>query len=112
MTIKDWCALNKVPESTMYAWMARFREEEPELFEKPNASQWIELSRDAIAAQTALATMPAADDGLVEAPVSGAMEANVPSAPIIVRVNGAEVAVPPGSADAHIASVLKAVAAL
>lgn len=110
MSIKDWCALNKVPESTMYAWMARFRKEEPELFEKPNASQWIELSRDAIAAQTALA--PAPEDGFMAASVGEAMGAKVPSAPIIVHVNGAEVAVPPGSADAHIASVLKAVAAL
>ena len=55
MTIKNWCALNGVPESTMYGWMSRFRKEEPELFEKPNASEWIEVTREAIAAQTALA---------------------------------------------------------
>ena len=112
MTIKDWCALNKVPESTMYAWMARFREEEPELFEKPNASQWIDLSRDAIAAQTALAQKPAAADARAAAPVGEAVESGLPPAPIIVHVNGADVAVPSGSAEADIASVLRAVAAL
>lgn len=112
MSIKDWCALNKVPESTMYAWMARFRKEEPELFEKPNASQWIELSRGAIAAQTALAMKPEAANVPDVAPIAGTAGANARSAPIIVHVNGAEVAVPPGSADADIASVLKAVAAL
>ena len=112
MSIKDWCVLNKVPESTMYAWMARFRKEEPELFEKPNASQRLELSRDAIAAQTALAMKPEAAGMPDKTPVARAVGANAPSAPIIVYVNGAEVAVPPGSADAHIASVLKAVAVL
>lgn len=111
MSIKSWCALNKVPESTMYSWMARFRKEEPELFEKPNASQWIELSRDAIAAQTALATAPAPGGGTAVA-TCGDAGAGVPPAPIIVRVNGVEVAVPAGSPDAHIASVLRAVASL
>ena len=112
MTVEEWCRLNRVSESTMYRWMAIFRDEEPELFGKPNASQWIELSRDALAAQTALATTPAAEGGPVAAPICEAVEASVPSAPIIVRVNGAEVAVPAGAGDAHIASVLKAVARL
>ena len=112
MTIEEWCRLNHVSESTMYRWMAIFRDEEPELFEKPNASQWIELSRDAIAAQTALATKPAAGGGPVAMPACETVNTKAPPAPIIVRVNGAEVAVPPGSADAHIASVLRAVARL
>lgn len=112
MTIEEWCRLNHVSESTMYRWMAIFRDEEPGLFGKANASQWIELSRGAIAAQTALA-MRAESAGVPDvAPVAGAVEANAPPAPIIVRVNGAEVAVPAGSDDAHIASVLKAVARL
>ena len=55
LSIKDWCVLNKVPESTMYAWMARFRKEEPELFGQPNTSEWVEISRESIAARTALA---------------------------------------------------------
>lgn len=29
MAIKEWCMLNKVSESNLYRWMARFREEEP-----------------------------------------------------------------------------------
>ena len=113
MTIKDWCALNGVPESTMYGWMARFRKEEPELFAKPNAGEWIELSREAIAAQTALAERPKAAPAPPEAIRDAADGTGNPAAPpIIVRENGADVAVPPGSADAHIASVLRAVAAL
>ena len=58
MTIKDWCALNGVPQSTMYGWMSRFRKEEPELFESPSSGEWIELSREAVSARTALATRP------------------------------------------------------
>lgn len=112
MTIEEWCRLNRVSESTMYRWMAIFRDEEPELFGKANASQWIELSRGAIAAQTALAIAPGAEGVPVAAPVGEAVEEKSPSAPIIVRVNGAEVAVPAGSDDAHITSVLKAVARL
>lgn len=32
MTVKEWCALNKVAESSLYKWMARFREEDPGRF--------------------------------------------------------------------------------
>lgn len=32
MTAKEQCALNKVAESSLYKWMARFREENPERF--------------------------------------------------------------------------------
>lgn len=112
ISIKDWCTLNKVSQSTLYAWMARFRKEEPGLFEKPNASQWIELSRDAIAKQSALATISASAAEPLAAPLDDTAEATGTSAPILVRVNGVEIAIPPGSTDAHIASVLRAVATL
>ena len=35
MTLKEWCGLNHVSESTMYRWMAVFRREEPDLFADP-----------------------------------------------------------------------------
>ena len=37
-TIKEWCGLNKVSESNLYRWMARFREEEPGRFPAGPAS--------------------------------------------------------------------------
>ena len=116
MTIKDWCALNGVPESTMYGWMSRFRKEEPELFEKPNASEWIEVTREAIAAQTALAKPCASavvkeEAGNLAAVQSGHARAHDASA-IVVSMNGAAVAVPAGSAEADVATVLRAVASL
>lgn len=116
MTIKDWCALNGVPESTMYGWMSRFRKEEPELFENPNASEWVEVTREAIAAQTALVKPCAAAiaEGKAGNPAAGRddrMMAHDAGA-IVVSMNGAAIAVPAGSAEADVASVLRAVAAL
>ena len=112
MTIRDWCELNKVPTSTMYSWMARFRKEEPDLFKRPNAGQWIELSKDVIAAQTALAPTTADVNGLAAAPIAAGEAADAPSTPIVVHLNGADIAVPAGAPEASIAAVLKAVAAL
>ena len=114
MTIKEWCGLNGVAPSTMYYWMSRFRKEEPELFGQPNTSEWVEISRESIAARTALAkrggTAVPADSA------SGKMVAGPPEAPgsfaVIVRLNGADVVVPDGAAERHIASVLRAVASL
>lgn len=110
MTVKDWCALNGVPKSTMYAWMARFREEEPELFGPPNAGEWIEVTRDALAARTALARRE--PEGPAEA-VAGAVRERPLGAPAVtVRMGGAEVVVPEGVGQGHVAAVLKAVASL
>ena len=116
MTIKDWCALNGVPESTMYGWMSRFRKEEPELFESPSSGEWIEVTREAIAAQTALAKPCASvvakeEAGNLAAVQNGHAGAHDASA-IVVSMNGAAVAVPAGSAEADIATVLRAVASL
>lgn len=56
MTIKEWCHLNHVCKSSLYKWMARFREEEPGCFPRRNsaATNWIEVSRDDIAAACAI----------------------------------------------------------
>ena len=103
MTVKEWCGLNKVSESTMYRWMAVFRREEPGLFADPTCGEWIELSRGSIAARTALAVRPADD-----APTGGNVAANA----LVVRINGADVMVPEGVPEPHVAMVLRAVAAL
>ncbi|RDB56536.1 IS66 family insertion sequence element accessory protein TnpA [Slackia isoflavoniconvertens] len=45
MTVKEWCALNKVAESGLCKWMTRFREEEPRpLF--PQVERGVELDED------------------------------------------------------------------
>ena len=119
MTAKEWCSLNGVPESTLYAWMARFRESEPELFGKPSTSEWIELTRESISARTALATR----GGAVAIPETGQdpghgrescdfMRSADGAPAVIVRLNGADVVVPGGAAESHVAAVLRAVASL
>ena len=113
MTIKEWCALNKVPASTMYAWMARFREEEPELFGGPNAGGWIELTRESIAGRAALAKRgDAPPPGTTPGPVPPAPDAGPQAHAVVVRMNGADVIVPEGASGPHVASVLRAVASL
>ena len=71
MSIKEWCELNRVSESTMYRWRSVFRREEPELFSDPTQGEWIELSRGSIAARTALAVRPADDAPEAGAPAGG-----------------------------------------
>ena len=109
MTIKEWCSLNHMPESTFYRWLARFRREEPEAFGGGGPSQWIELSREAIAAQTALAVSAAASP-TARRPEGVRGKAGAP--PIVVHLNGADVAVPAGSAEPDVSAVLRAVAGL
>ncbi|WP_165174061.1 hypothetical protein [Adlercreutzia sp. ZJ242] len=111
MTIKDWCVLNKVAESTLYAWMAKFREEEPELFAKPSTSEWIELSRESITSRTALAK-PA----VAVAPVipTHCVEDDTPvcTSSIVVRMRDADIVIPLGCSEVDITGVLRAVASL
>ena len=115
MTVKEWCELNKVSESTMYRWMSVFRREEPDMFADPTHGEWIELSRSSIRARTALATRPAGEP-LADAPAAVGTPApacGVSAADaLVVRINGADVVVPEGVSEPHLSTVLRAVAAL
>ena len=53
MQIRQWCKLNKVPESTFYGWLKIYREQSGGK-EKANRD-WIELSRQEIKNTHALA---------------------------------------------------------
>ena len=114
MTVKEWCGLNKVSESTMYRWMAVFRREEPGLFADPTCGEGIELSRGSIAARTALAVRPADDAPEAGAPAGGDAPTggNVAANALVVRINGADVVVPEGLSETHLSMALRAVAKL
>ena len=116
MTVKEWCGLNGVSPSTMYYWMSRLRKEEPELFGGPSAGEWVEITRESIAARTALAKRqePAAPvpASATVATASAGPETTAGPAAVVVRVNGADVVVPEGVSEPHAASVLRAVASL
>ena len=56
MSIERWCKLSHVGRSSLYAWLARFREEEPGRFPRRNAAtlNWIELTRGGLADSKAI----------------------------------------------------------
>lgn len=60
MAIGEWCSLNKVNRSSMYRWLAVFREEEPGRLGGKNSetSGWVKVARQGIAAAKAI--VPAA----------------------------------------------------
>lgn len=129
MTIKQWCKLNHVGASSLYKWMARFREEEPERFPRRSsiATNWMEVVRGGIADSKAMVPAVAAACGQ-EAASAGphpADAANSPSLksyeqgsgapiplPIRALVGRVELAIPPGSAGCDIASAMRAAASL
>lgn len=60
MTVKERYALNKVAESSLYKWMARFREEDPDRFPRRSseASSWMKVTRPGIADAAAIVAAP------------------------------------------------------
>lgn len=60
-TIKERCRLNKVSESNLCRWMARFREEEPGRFPRRSskASNWIKVTAGGIADAKAIVPVAA-----------------------------------------------------
>lgn len=108
LTIKEWCERNGVPAATMYSWMSRFRKEDPGMFGGPSAGEWIEVSREPIAARTALAV----SGGACPAGPVPADRQPAGAGAVVVRMGAADVVVPEGAAEAHVAAVLRAVASL
>lgn len=113
-TVSEWCALNKVSESTFYKWMAYFREMEPESFGSGSASRWIEVSRTELSASTALAVKAGtpASPAIASARQAGKAASAIAPAAITARVNGVELSIPPGSAESDVAAVMRAAATL
>ena len=112
MTIKQWCGLNKVSESGLYRWMARFREEEPGRFPRRSgkASNWIKVTAGGIA--DAKAIVPAGDPAPAGPACSVGGEAPAAALPIRALVGRVELAIPAGSAEPDIAAAMRAAASL
>lgn len=109
LSVREWCKLNHVAESTMYAWLKVYREQAGETHTARNG--WIEVSRAEAKRATALAVC---DNTAAEKPT---LKSEPPSektalASIRVIINGACIEVAPGICEADIAEVLRAVAAL
>lgn len=114
MTVKEWCSLNKVAESSLYKWMARFREEDPERFPRRSSetSNWMKVTRRGIA--DAAAIVPAASVEAAEPAdaVRAQCSAAGPAAPIRALVGRVELAIPADAAEADIAAAMRAAASL
>ena len=118
LPVNRWCELNKIAPSTLYFWMAKFRKEEAGLFEHQNTSEWIEITKEKLAANVALAK-PAKGKAIVDArqapetrnPIKH--QACAQSAPDIrARIGGVEMNIAPGSALTDIEVVFKAAMSL
>lgn len=125
MSIESWCKLNRVSRSSLYAWLARFREEEPGRFPRRNAStsNWIELTRGGLADSKAIVPAGAFSGGAAISSTAHAGERHCDGdgmvdarsdagQPICAIANGVRVLVPPGSAQADVACVLRAAMSL
>lgn len=128
MTVSQWCSLNGVGESTLYAWMSRYRGSELEddlsaVQKRKGTASWIELSRSELASEVALAianepgVLPGrrGEDSLPvahrDAPVQ--RHTGVVQPPLIAAaINGVVISVPTGCAVSDIAAVLKAASML
>lgn len=115
-TIREWCRLNKVSESNLYRWMARFREEEPGRFPRRSseASNWIKVTAGGIADAKAIVPVgDAAGRELAPADASADIGGEAAAAlPIRALVGRVELAIPAGASEPDIAAAMRAAASL
>ena len=116
MAIGEWCSLNKVNKSSLYRWLAVFRDEEPGRFAGKNSETtgWVKVTRQGIA--DAKAIVPAAGPAAQGAadPAEEGAERKGPSSPLPTSalVGRVELAIPAGAAEADIAAAMRAAASL
>ena len=111
MAIGEWCSLNKVNKSSMYGWLAVFREEEPGRFpgKGSETSGWVKVTRDGIAAAKAIVPAAPAADPAEEAPAPKGPAGPLPIRALVGRV---ELAIPAGSSESDIAAAMRAAGSL
>ena len=116
MAIGEWCSLNKVNKSSLYRWLAVFRDEDPGRFAGKNSetSGWVKVARDGIAAAKAIVPAYSAAG---QAPADPVERAQGPAGagaqmPIRALVGRVELAIPAGAAEADIAAAMRAAASL
>lgn len=108
LSIAEWCRLNHIASSTLFYWIGKFRDEEPDGFgasAKSQTSNWIELSKEEIALKRAI--VPLSNPNPVSLPLEPARQE-----PIRAHVNGIDIAIPTGTSQEDIACVFQAVLAL
>ena len=126
MSVREWCAANRVSTSAMFRHLGELADREPEVFGGSrnivdrSQARWITKTRENMRASVALsAPAQAAPPGFVRVadivpaePEPGPIPGRRPAAAMTVAVNGAVVSVPPGFPQSDAIAVLKAVASL
>lgn len=109
LSVREWCKLNHVAESTMYAWLKVYREQAGET--RTARNDWIELSRVETKQATALAVC---DGATTDKPNSQLKPSPTKDPQTFMRIiiNGACIEVAPGTCETDVAEVLRAVVAL
>lgn len=109
LSVREWCKLNHLAESTMYVWLKVYREQAGDTRTARNG--WIEVSRAEARQTTALAVC---DNTATKKPSVQPRSFSTGSTQSTMRVlmNGACIEVVSGTSEADVAAVLRAVAAL
>ena len=109
LSVREWCKLNHVAESTMYAWLKVYREQAGETHTA--RTDWIEVSRTEAKQATTLAVC----ENTATAKSASQFESSAVKtthASMRVIMNRACVEIAPGTCEADITQVLRAVTAL
>ena len=116
MKVSEWCKLNGIANSTLYSWMARCRKTELSdnlsVKQKSKAtSKWIEISRKDLTDSSALVLAPNPPTTRLRS-FPASLEDRATLQNIGVHINGAYIAIAPGTARADIEVVCQVVSAL
>lgn len=115
---KEWCELNRICPSTLYYWIAKFKKEEPGLISTQNTSEWIEITKEALAHRVAMVPHSKSSQILGSCDTyadenADARHSTTKGMPAIhVRINNVEMSISPGSNESDIAQVFRAASSL
>ena len=127
LSVSEWCHLYKVNKQTMYSWLNRFADEEPELFGgvqnifDRTRRRWVENTRANIKASKALALRQSPGVVIVDTlakedfpapPGFSNTRAKGSASAISVALKGAHITIPQGANISDVSCVLKAVSEL
>lgn len=111
LSVREWCELNHVAESTMYYWLKIYREQAGR--KQTARNDWIEVSRTRAREATALALRDGESADATTVPNCDE-SAFVPSSatPMRIMIDGVGIEVTPGTRKDDIVQVLRAVKSL
>ena len=92
--------------------MRTFRNEEPDLFGKQNAGDWIEVTKENLSRRSALAPVTTKGSGSFGHTAFADTGIDVAASIIHARINGIDLAIPAGAAESDVQIVFRVAASL